>query len=198
MTSPSNAAGPIALALLFGLGQAGCNTRTPGVDDAAPAPVDSGVQIGRGDTGTAPAVRSPDTSAATPPIVPPSRPARDTPPAAAQPSQPNDQEAKSGGSRVSPLEYEGWRQYSVSCARCHGQDVLPNPVAANLLVSLGPKGPIKSSEEFAQIVTVGRPANGMPAFKAILTPDQIKAVYAYVKGRAEGRIPPGRPGKPKA
>ena len=43
---------------------------------------------------------------------------------------------KAGGSKVSRLEYEGWRQYSVNCARCHGQDVLPNPVAANLLVSV--------------------------------------------------------------
>jgi mono/diheme cytochrome c family protein len=76
--------------------------------------------------------------------------------------------------------------------------VLPNPVAANLLISLGPKGPIKSYEEFAKIVTAGRPATGMPAFKAILTPEQTRAIYAYVKGRAEGRIPAGRPAKPGA
>lgn len=179
MILASNSAGPIALALLLALGQAGCNARTSGVNDAA-------------------AASTPDTSAATSPITPPSQAARDTPPAAAKPSQPNDQEAQGGGLKVSQLEYEGWRQYSVNCARCHGQDVLPNPVAANLLISLGPKGPIKSSEEFAQVVTAGRPASGMPAFKGVLTPDQIKAIYAYVKGRAEGRIPPGRPDKPEA
>jgi len=98
--------------------------------------------------------------------------------------------------KVTPLEYEGWRQYSVHCARCHGQDVLPNPVAANLLISLGAGGPIATPEKFAEIVTAGRAARGMPAFKGVLTPDQIRAIYAYVKGRAEKRIPPGRPARP--
>ena len=97
---------------------------------------------------------------------------------------------------MSAGEYDGWRQYSVHCARCHGQDVLPNPVAANLLISLGPGGPIDSREKFAEIVSAGRPASGMPAFKGVLTPEQITAIYAYVKGRAEKRIPPGRPAQP--
>lgn len=184
MTLALNSAGPIALALLFGLGQAGGNTRTPGVDDAA-------TEAGRVDTA------APDTPAATP-LIPPSQPGRDTPPAAAKPGKLPAQGAKSGGLKVSRLEYEGWRQYSVNCARCHGQDVLPNPVAANLLVSLGSGGPIDSYEKFAEIVTTGRSATAMPAFKEILTPEQIRATYAYVKGRAEGRIPPGRPDRPDA
>lgn len=163
------------MALLLGLTQVACNTRTPGVDDAAPAPLNSSV-----------------------PITPPSPADRDTPPAAAEAAKPADQGRKSGGLKVSRLEYEGWRQYSVNCARCHGQDVLPNPVAANLLLSLGPKGPIDSYEKFAEIVTAGRPPTGMPAFKAILSPEQVKAIYAYVKGRAEGRIQPGRPERPES
>ena len=191
MTLASNCAGPIALVLLLGLAQTGCNSRTPGADDAAPAPVDSGVQAGRVDTG------APDTSSASPPITPPTPADRDTPPAAAAAGKPAEG-AKTGGLKVSGSEYEGWRQYSANCARCHGQDVLPNPVAANLLISLGPKGAIKTYEQFAEIVTAGRPATGMPAFKAILTPEQVKAIYAYVKGRAEGRIPPGRPEKAEA
>ncbi|MFL5401500.1 MAG: c-type cytochrome [Gemmatimonadales bacterium] len=98
--------------------------------------------------------------------------------------------------KVTPREYEGWRQYSVHCARCHGQDVLPNPVAANLLLLLGPGGPVNSPQKFAAIVNAGRPARGMPAFKAVLSADQISAIYAYVKGRATKRIPPGRPAAP--
>jgi mono/diheme cytochrome c family protein len=98
--------------------------------------------------------------------------------------------------KVTPREYEGWRQYSVHCARCHGQDVLPNPVAANLLLLLGPGGPIHSPQKFAEIVNAGRPASGMPAFKGVLSADQISAIYAYVKGRANKRIPPGRPAAP--
>src|SRR4051812_11102737 len=100
--------------------------------------------------------------------------------------------------KVTPEEYQGWRQYSVHCARCHGQDVLPNPVAANLLTSLAPGGPVDSPEKFSGIVTAGRQARGMPAFGNVLTPDQIKAIYGYVQGRAAKRIPAGRPASPSS
>jgi mono/diheme cytochrome c family protein len=53
-----------------------------------------------------------------------------------------------------------------------------------------------SQESFSQVVSEGRPERGMPAFKSIMTPEQIRAVYAYVKGRADKRIPPGRPAAP--
>ena len=105
-------------------------------------------------------------------------------------------QAQATAPKVGQLEYEGWRQYSVNCARCHGQDVLPNPVAANLLVSVAPGGPAASKEQFVRVVTEGRTGRGMPAFKGQLTPSQIEAIYAYVKGRAEKRIPPGRPAAP--
>ena len=117
----------------------------------------------------------------------------DTPPATSQ-KPAGDQPANAP--KVSPAEYEGWRQYSVNCARCHGQDVLPNPVAANLLTSLAPGGPVDTPEKFSQVVSEGRPHRGMPAFKGTMSPDQIQAVHAYVKGRAEKRITPGRPAKP--
>jgi mono/diheme cytochrome c family protein len=117
----------------------------------------------------------------------------DTPPAG--PQKPAGDQPENAP-KVSPTEYEGWRQYSVNCARCHGQDVLPNPVAANLLISLAPGGPIDTPEKFSQVVSEGRTHRGMPAFKSTMSPDQIQAVYAYVKGRAEKRITPGRPVKP--
>jgi polar amino acid transport system substrate-binding protein len=84
----------------------------------------------------------------------------------------------------------------VNCARCHGQDVLPNPVAANLLISLAPGGPIDTEQKFYQVVNDGRPARGMPAFKGVLSDQQIGEIYAYVHGRAGKRIPPGRPAQP--
>jgi mono/diheme cytochrome c family protein len=100
------------------------------------------------------------------------------------------------GGAVSAVEYEGWRQYNVHCARCHGQDALPNPVAANLLVSLAPGGPAADKATFTKVVTDGRPERGMPAFAKTVTPEQVEAVYAYLKGRAEKRIPAGRPKEP--
>jgi mono/diheme cytochrome c family protein len=106
------------------------------------------------------------------------------------------QAAGQEGGKVSALEYEGWRQYSVQCARCHGQDVLPNPVAANLLVSVAPGGPAADKATFTKVVADGRQERGMPAFAETMTPEQIEAVYTYVKGRAEKRIPAGRPKEP--
>jgi mono/diheme cytochrome c family protein len=99
-------------------------------------------------------------------------------------------------SKVSEVEYEGWRQYNVHCARCHGQDALPNPVTANLLTSLGPGGPTADQKTFTTVVIEGRTNKGMPAFKGSLEPSQVEAMYHYLKGRAEKRIPPGRPKKP--
>jgi mono/diheme cytochrome c family protein len=176
--------------------------------------VDTGVQTGTADTAAAPTtpdtlgtpttpdtVSTPgpiDTSVATPPITPPAEPGRDSPSTGAgQPTPPAGAGGKSS-LKVSQLEYEGWRQYSVNCARCHGQDVLPNPVAANLLISVGPGGPMEDPARFFQVVSEGRPERGMPSFKDLLSPDQIKAIHAYVRGRAEGRIPPGRPERPQA
>lgn len=162
-----------------------CASRRPDSDASAPAPVDTGV--------------------ATPPITPaPSTVPVDTPPGAAQQGdsggagaqRPDSGQQQGQAAEVSQAEYEGWRQYSVNCARCHGQDVLPNPVAANLLVSLAPGGPIDTPAKFAQVVSEGRPHRGMPAFKGVMSPEQIQAIYAYVKGRADKRIPPGRPAQP--
>ena len=100
------------------------------------------------------------------------------------------------GAGVSDLEYEGWRQYNVHCARCHGQDALPNPVAANLLESLAPGGPAADQGTFTKIVMEGLTSRGMPAFKGMLEPGHVEATYGYLKGRAEKRIPPGRPKRP--
>ena len=97
---------------------------------------------------------------------------------------------------LSDVEYEGWRQYNVHCARCHGQDALPNPVAANLLTSMAPGGPTADQKAFTTVVMEGRTDRGMPAFKGSLEPAQVEAIYQYLRGRAEKRIPAGRPKRP--
>jgi mono/diheme cytochrome c family protein len=216
MTRLPRSGSPLILVLLAGWAQIACSPREETTDDTGPAPVDTATAPGPSidtifapdtmvDTAPAPGpidtTLAPDTGVATPPILPSqSSTPRDTPPSTArEPStgeQPSNTQARQQGGQVSEAEYEGWRQYSVNCARCHGQDALPNPVAANLLVSVGPSGPMRSPEEFAQVVSDGRPDRGMPAFKSIMTPGQIQAVYAYVKGRADKRIPPGRPARP--
>lgn len=99
------------------------------------------------------------------------------------------------GPKLGPVEYEGWRQYSANCARCHGQDVAGNPVAADLRKSAAPGGPVADETAFVQVVKEGRPKGGMPGFGGQLTSEQIQGIYAYVKGRADGKIPAGRPRK---
>ena len=89
--------------------------------------------------------------------------------------------------------YEGWRQYSAHCARCHGQDVLGNPVAADLLKCAKAGGPVSDQAAFVGVVKAGRPDRGMPSFATTLSDAHANAIYVYVKGRADGKIPAGRP-----
>ena len=104
-------------------------------------------------------------------------------------------QGRASGLKLSGPEYEGWRQYSAHCARCHGQDVVGNPVAADLLKSAAEAGPSPKKAAFVTVVKTGRPEHGMPAFAKQLTEEQSGEIYAYVKGRAEGKIPAGRPQK---
>jgi mono/diheme cytochrome c family protein len=104
-------------------------------------------------------------------------------------------QAQARGPKLTARAYEGWRQYSAHCARCHGQDVVGNPVAADLLTSVGPGGPMAEPGVFGAVVKAGRPKGGMPGFGKQLTDEQIGAVYVYVKGRADGKIAAGRPEK---
>ena len=186
-----------AFSLVLTCAFAACSRGAEETETTAGAPVDSAPDQGAGSDTLARADTSslPRPDVATPPITPPEEAAQDTPPTTAPAPGP---QGGGAGAKVSQAEYDGWRQYSVNCARCHGQDVLPNPVAANLLVSLGAGGPIDTEQKFYQVVSEGRPERGMPAFKDIMSAEQIRSVYAYVDSRAEKRIPPGRPVRPPA
>ena len=102
-------------------------------------------------------------------------------------------QGKKAGPKLDPEAYEGWRQYSAHCARCHGQDVLGNPVAADLLKATAAGGPVAEKAAFVAAVKTGRPKRGMPGFAKVLDDAQVDAIFAYVKGRADGKIPAGRP-----
>ncbi len=97
---------------------------------------------------------------------------------------------KSGG-RASKVEHEGWRQYMVNCARCHGDDAIGGVMAPDLRASVG-KGTVDSAS-FHGVVTAGRRRKGMPGFKGVLSNQQIAAIYGYVNARAQKRLPEGRP-----
>jgi mono/diheme cytochrome c family protein len=95
---------------------------------------------------------------------------------------------------VSQEVYDGWKQYNLNCARCHGEDVLGTTIAPHLLLSLKPEGAVNSKELFIQTVCAGRPAKGMPSWCELgMEPPTIEKIYAYVKGRSDARLGPGRP-----
>lgn len=197
------------------------------VSAPAPAPADSGVSTGAGDTAAMPAKPAPPAAskpappaaskpaaraprpAATPAAPAPAVAAADTPPAASPaPSQaPAADTATASASgplrdayhsapldTVSQQVYNGWKQYNLNCARCHGEDVMGTTIAPHLVTSLKPDGPINTKQLFVQTVCAGRPAKGMPAWCPLgLEMDKIEAIHAYVKGRSDGKIRPGRP-----
>jgi hypothetical protein len=90
--------------------------------------------------------------------------------------------------------YDGWKQFNLNCARCHGEDVQGTTIAPHLIVSLRPDGPINTKEIFMQTVCAGRPAKGMPSWCALgMEMSTIESIYSYVKGRSDAKIHPGRP-----
>lgn len=194
---------------------------TPGGSDQLGGSAEGAMPDTVADTSTSSAARVDSPPArATPPKKPspPSKPAAAAPkppapapsdsPPAAQPAQPADTAAAQAPSveplrdayhqaprdTVTQVAYDGWKQFNLLCARCHGEDALGTTIAPHLVESLKPTGPINTKELFVQTVCAGRPEKGMPAWCPLgLEMDKIEAIYIYVKGRSEGTIHPGRP-----
>jgi Cytochrome C oxidase, cbb3-type, subunit III len=144
----------------------------------------------------APSTQAPDTSAGTQTPTQPQQAARDTSQGTPQTAEAPLRDAYHQAPRdtVDQATYDGWKQYNLNCARCHGEDVLGTTIAPHLIVSMKPDGPINTQELFVQTVCAGRPAKGMPSWCALgMDPAKINQIYSYVKGRSEGKIAPGRP-----
>jgi hypothetical protein len=74
--------------------------------------------------------------------------------------------------------------------------VLGTTIAPHLIVSLKPEGLINTRELFIQTVCAGRPAKGMPSWCSLgMELPTIEKIYAYVKGRSDAKIGPGRPAR---
>ncbi|WP_415923171.1 c-type cytochrome [Steroidobacter sp.] len=93
------------------------------------------------------------------------------------------------GSKVDPKTLMGWKTWrALACERCHGaeQEGLVGPSLVNSLKVL-------SKEDFHTVIMNGRPEKGMPPFS---TSDMVnknwEGLYAYLKGRSDGKIQPGR------
>lgn len=93
------------------------------------------------------------------------------------------------GNKVDPKTLQGWKTWrALACERCHGaeQEGLVGP---SLVQSLK----VLSKEDFHTTIMNGRPEKGMPPFNASpMVTQNWEGLYAYLKGRSDGQIQPGR------
>jgi mono/diheme cytochrome c family protein len=111
--------------------------------------------------------------------------------AAAAPGQAADDQLYkvADGNKVDKTTLEGWRTWrALACERCHGakQEGLVGPSLLESMRRL-------SKEEFKQTILKGRPEKGMPNFDGSkMVTENLDGLYAYLKGRSDGAIQPGR------
>ena len=95
----------------------------------------------------------------------------------------------SGGTRVDAHTLNGWRTWrALACERCHGA-AQEGMVGPSLVGSLK----VLSKDQFKEVVLKGRIEKGMPNFDGSkMVVENIDNLYAYLKGRSDGAIEPGR------
>jgi mono/diheme cytochrome c family protein len=93
------------------------------------------------------------------------------------------------GNKVDAQTLSGWKTWrALACERCHGaaQEGMVGPSLVNSLKVL-------TKDQFKQTVLHGRIDKGMPNFDGSkMVVDNIDNLYAYLKGRSDGAIQPGR------
>ena len=121
--------------------------------------------------------------------------AGETAPQAAAPAAASQAAAPAGalytvvdGNKVDATTLDGWKTWrALACERCHGanQEGLVGPPLVESLKKL-------SKDDFHKTVMNGRPEKGMPPFSASkMVVDNWEGLYAYLKGRSDGKIKPG-------
>jgi mono/diheme cytochrome c family protein len=93
------------------------------------------------------------------------------------------------GNKVDGQTLSGWRTWrALACERCHGA-AQEGMVGPSLIDSLK----VLSKDQFKQTVLKGRIEKGMPNFDGSkMVTENIDYLYAYLKGRSDGAIKPGR------
>lgn len=93
------------------------------------------------------------------------------------------------GNKVDAHTLSGWRTWrALACERCHGA-AQEGMVGPSLVGSLK----VLSKDQFKETVLKGRIDKGMPNFDGSkMVVDNIDNLYAYLKGRSDGAIEPGR------
>ena len=93
------------------------------------------------------------------------------------------------GNKVDAKTLMGWKTWrALACERCHGaeQEGLVGPPLVESMKAL-------SKEDFHTTLMSGRPEKGMPPFNtSAMVNENWEGLYAYLKGRSDGKIAPGR------
>jgi cytochrome c len=92
--------------------------------------------------------------------------------------------------KVTPEVFHGYEIFNSYCFRCHGADALGGSYAPNLRASLN-NG--MTEDQFISIAMVGRKAQGMPSWAGFFTPQDVQAIYQYVKARSLAVVDVGIP-----
>ncbi len=92
------------------------------------------------------------------------------------------------GNKVDAKTLSGWKVWrQAACERCHGANQ-EGMVGPSLIESLKKVG----KDEFVGIVVDGaRAEKGMPPHP-FLKGEKVEGLYAYLKGRSDGKIAPGK------
>ncbi|MEX3957789.1 cbb3-type cytochrome c oxidase subunit III [Trinickia symbiotica] len=92
------------------------------------------------------------------------------------------------GNAVDKKTFDGWHTWrALDCERCHGaqQQGMVGPSLIDALKQI-------DKNEFHRTVFGGRVAKGMPDFSSSERMQKNwENLYAYLKGRSDGKIPPG-------
>jgi mono/diheme cytochrome c family protein len=92
--------------------------------------------------------------------------------------------------------YKAWQQYSLECARCHGEDAQGSSFGPSLVEALKPDGNVPTREEFLKVLAGARSEKGMPSAEKIgIDSIYFEGLYDYLKGRSDGRYHGGRPAR---
>jgi methanol metabolism-related c-type cytochrome len=122
--------------------------------------------------------------------------ADDAKPAAANPPAADAPAYTIQDGHVDKGTFNGYRRYGESCLRCHGPDGAGSSYAPDLTNSLK----TMTKDQFEEVVVNGRQnvttsaSNVMPSFGT--TEDVVEYlddIYGYLKARADGKLPRGRP-----
>jgi mono/diheme cytochrome c family protein len=93
------------------------------------------------------------------------------------------------GTKVDAQTLSGWKTWrALACERCHGaeQEGMVGPSLVDSLKKL-------SKEDFHTVIMNGRIEKGMPPFNgSAMMQKNWEGLYAYLKGRSDGKIKPGR------